>query len=124
MNLNQVTLPVHSIPESVAFYKQLGFKQIVAAPHYVRFKSPHGEATFSLHLSEKTFSNGAVVYFECERLDRVVATLMDKGVSFKSQPTDQGWLWREARLCDPSGNELCLYWAGEHRLNPPWRLTE
>ena len=32
------------------------------------------------------------------------------------------WLWREARLVDPSGNVICLYHAGENRLNPPWRV--
>ena len=25
-------------------------------------------------------------------------------------------------LQDPDGNPLCLYHAGENRLNPPWRL--
>ena len=39
-------------------------------------------------------------------------------------PTDQPWLWREAYLNDPDGNPLCLYHAGENRLNPPWRLTQ
>ena len=23
---------------------------------------------------------------------------------------------------DPSGNEVCLYHAGENRLSPPWRI--
>ena len=35
---------------------------------------------------------------------------------------DQPWLWREARLQDPSGNVICRYHAGENRLNPPWRV--
>jgi hypothetical protein len=29
---------------------------------------------------------------------------------------------REAILCDPSGNMIKVYWAGENRLNPPWRV--
>ena len=37
-------------------------------------------------------------------------------------PVDQPWQWREARLRDPDGNRLCLFHAGENRLNPPWRL--
>jgi hypothetical protein len=32
------------------------------------------------------------------------------------------YLWREAVLHDPSGNKIKLYWAGENRLNPPWRV--
>lgn len=39
-----------------------------------------------------------------------------------SSPQDERWLWREARLPDPSGNVICLYWAGVNRLNPPWRV--
>lgn len=34
------------------------------------------------------------------------------------------YLWREARLRDRDGHELRLYFAGENRLNPPWRLKE
>ena len=27
-----------------------------------------------------------------------------------------------AYLRDPDGNRLCLYFAGENRVNPPWRV--
>ena len=37
-------------------------------------------------------------------------------------PIDQDWLWREARLADPSGNIICIYRAGENRRFPPWRI--
>lgn len=30
------------------------------------------------------------------------------------------WLWREAGVCDLEGR--CLFHAGAHRFNPPWRL--
>jgi hypothetical protein len=43
---------------------------------------------------------------------------------FDTPPADQRWLWREARLRDPDGHELCLFHAGDNRLNPPWRLPE
>lgn len=38
------------------------------------------------------------------------------------EPTNMDYLWREAVLHDPSGNRIKLYWAGENRLNPPWRV--
>src|SRR3989442_5453961 len=44
------------------------------------------------------------------------------GIQFDSAPTDQPWLWREARLRDPAGNSLCLYSAGPNRRHPPWRV--
>ena len=53
---------------------------------------------------------------------RAVERLHMAGVTFDQLPTDQPWLWREARLTDPSGNAVCLYQAGENRRFPPWRL--
>lgn len=41
-----------------------------------------------------------------------------------SPPQAQPWLWREARLRDPAGNPICLFHAGERRMNPPWRLEK
>ena len=39
-------------------------------------------------------------------------------------PLDRDWLWREARLTDPSGNVICIYHAGENRRFPPWRIAD
>lgn len=124
MNLNQVTLPAVDLAASVAFYGTLGFRLIVDTPHYARFECPDGGATFSLHkVDAMPADSGILVYFEHEALDELVADLKGKGVVFTQEPTDQRWLWREARLRDPAGNALCLYWAGENRRNPPWRVA-
>lgn len=123
VNLNQVTLPAVDISASVAFYEGMGFTLIVRSPHYARFECPEGDATFSVHLSvEPSGASGAVVYFECSDLDVRVAELQARGYVFTKPPTDERWLWREARLQDPSGNTLCLFWAGQSRRNPPWRI--
>jgi len=128
MNLNQVTLPALDVAASVAFYRRFGaaagIVQIVDAPHYARFECSEGGATFSLHLAEHVAPQGAIVYFEVRELDATVAALQSAGIAFTQLPRDEPWLWREARLRDPSGNELCLYWAGENRRHPPWRLHE
>ena len=124
MNLNQVTLPAVDLAASVAFYRTLGFRLIVDTPHYARFECPDGDSTFSLHrVDAMPADSGILVYFEHEALDELVADLHGKGVAFAQQPADQRWLWREARLRDPAGNALCLYWAGENRRNPPWRVA-
>lgn len=123
MKLNQVTLPATDVPTSVAFYRNMGFELIVDSPHYARFKSTVGEATFSVHaVSSTTRPSETVVYFECESLDEQVVALESKGLQFTQGPRDERWLWREARLLDPAGNVICLYSAGENRLNPPWRV--
>lgn len=123
MNLNQVTLPIFDMEKNAHFYRKMGFKQIVDTPHYARFECSTGDSTFSLHLVDKSTDNsGVMIYFECANLDIEVKKLKDRGIKFESDPTDQRWLWREARLCDPSGNRICLFNAGENRKFPPWRV--
>ncbi|RYZ71356.1 MAG: VOC family protein [Lysobacteraceae bacterium] len=123
MNLNQITLPATDFDRSVEFYRSMGFTLIVhSPPRYARFECPDGDATFSLHTADQP-ANGVVVYFECADLDARVQHLLAAGFSFTQLPTDERWLWREARLNDPSGNVLCLFWAGENRKNPPWRVA-
>ncbi len=122
MNLNQVTLPVHDMAQAVNFYQQLGMVLIVDTPHYARFECPEGEATFSLSLETASLVHGAVIYFECQALDQWVQTLKKTGIEFDQDPTEQSYLWREAILHDPSGNKIKLYWAGDNRKNPPWRV--
>ncbi|MDK2593877.1 VOC family protein [Pseudoalteromonas obscura] len=123
MNLNQITLPVKNMPEAVAFYQLLGFTLIVDTPHYARFECPEGGSTFSLSLESEPFTNGAVIYFEHQELDNWVDGLISKGIEFEQLPTMERYLWKEAVLKDPSNNKIKLYWAGENRLNPPWRVN-
>ena len=122
MNLNQVTLPVTDMELATAFYRKMGFLQIVDTDHYARFECPEGSSTFSLSLEEGEFTNHGVIYFEHKELDDLVSDLKEKGFEFDQSPQDMSYLWREAVLHDPSGNKIKLYWAGENRLNPPWRV--
>ena len=124
MNLNQITLPVSDMNEATEFYKILGFTQIVDTQHYARFECPTGDSSFSLSLCQDSYINGAIIYFEHEELDEWVKQLKAKGIVFNQDPLDQRYLWREAVLHDPSGNKIKLYWAGENRLNPPWRVDQ
>jgi catechol 2,3-dioxygenase-like lactoylglutathione lyase family enzyme len=125
MNLNQVTIPSIDLEKSVAFYETLGLELIVdSVPRYARFNLPKGDSTFSIHkVEELPVGPGVVVYFECEDLDEEVTRLSNEGIAFELLPTDQDWLWREARLKDPDGNQLILFKAGENRKNPPWRVN-
>jgi catechol 2,3-dioxygenase-like lactoylglutathione lyase family enzyme len=123
MNLNQVTLPSLDVARGAAFYRRLGFTQIVQSlPKYARFECAEGGVTFSLHVVDHLAPSHAVVYFECENLDAVCAQLRAEGIQFEQDPKDQEWLWREAYLRDPDGNRICLYHAGKARRFPPWRL--
>jgi len=124
MDLNQVTVPVTDIVRSVAFYKELGLTLIVHGgnPDYARFECPGG-STFSLHkVDELGGERDLIIYFENEALDTEVARLVSAGFKFERDPEDMPWGWREAHLRDPDGNRLCLYWAGENRRFPAWRI--
>lgn len=124
MNLNQVTVPVSNVERSIAFYEKLGLKLIVRSlPHYARFECPGGDATFSLHHEDESRQqNNTWIYFEVADLDSYVQQLMDKGIIFEELPNDKPWLWRESRLKDPDNNQLIIYFAGDKRKDPPWRI--
>lgn len=123
MKLNQVTLPAIDVSVSVGFYRRMGFSLIVDSPHYARFGCQDGDSTFSVHHADSIASNtGVIIYFETKSLDEKVRELRAAGFKFDRAPQDERWLWREARLRDPAGNTICLYWAGENRKNPPWRV--
>ncbi len=124
MNLNQITIPSLDLHKSVPFYQKLGLRLIVdSVPRYARFECPDGSSSFSIHqVDHLPKGEGVAIYFECKNLDEKVATLISQGIQFDLKPTDQTWLWREAKLKDPDDNQLILYYGGANRLNPPWRI--
>lgn len=126
MNLNQITISSVNLAKSVAFYQKLGLELIVdSLPRYARFVCPNGNSTFSIHLVEELPSgNGIIVYFEEENLKEKITELKQNGIQFEQELINQPWLWKEAKLKDPDGNQIILYFAGENRLNPPWKIKK
>ena len=125
LRLNQVTVTGKDYAKMVDFYRMLGLRQIVDSPdnQYARFEV--GGATFSVQCDpEADIGETVAVYFECDDLDERVERLARQGMPFEHGPRNQPWMWREARLRDPSGNTIFLYRAGEARRFPPWRLEE
>lgn len=125
MNLNQITVPSLDLTKSIPFYEKLGLKLIVkSTPSYARFECPDGGSSFSIHqVDSLPQGDGIYVYFECKNLDDYVNELLGKGIEFEELPNDKSWLWREARLKDLDNNQLILYFGGENRLNPPWKIN-
>ena len=129
MNLNQVTIYSEKPVETVEFFEKLGLIRIVdSLPRYARLECPEGEATLSVQQAEtrpvgSVPRDNIVIYFECDNLDAEVARLKSLGLVFDEDPTDREWLWRQAYLTDPNGNRICLFYAGDNRKNPPWRLS-
>lgn len=124
MNLNQITIPVGNIEQSVEFYETLGLKLIVKTPHYARFECMQGESTFSIHQAEKPVQDSGVwIYFEVDNVDEKISELIRKGVVIEELPDDKTWLWREARIRDLDNHLLIIYHAGVNRKSPPWRIN-
>jgi catechol 2,3-dioxygenase-like lactoylglutathione lyase family enzyme len=124
MRLNQVTLGSTDLGRSERFYRLLGLELIVKTDDYLRFECPAGDSTFSVErVSTAPTGEQVTIYFEIDDLDGEYRRLRDM-VEFSQPPTDMPWLWREARLRDPDGHQLCLFHAGEDRRNPPWRLEQ
>ena len=126
MQLNQITLPALEVEAARDFYIKLGFTLIVDGDLYARLQAPQGGTTLSVQKVE-ALPRGPCpkIYLECDSaaaLNQKVKALKATGIVFETMPTDQRWLWREAWLPDPAGNKVCLYYAGENRLNPPWRV--
>lgn len=125
MNLNQITIPSLDLEKSTPFYQTLRLKLIVKAlPHYARFECPDENPTFSLQqVKQLAIGNRIHIYFECNNLDAYESELISKKIKFDEILSDKSCLWREAHLKDMDNNHLILYYAGENRLNPPWKLT-
>lgn len=122
MQLNQVTLGCTDIDRSERFYRLLGLRLIVKTDDYLRFECPSGGSTVSVkRVSAVPTGEQVTIYFESDDLDGQYQRLR-REVEFSQPPTEMPWLWREARLRDPDGHQLCLFHAGDARRNPPWRL--
>ena len=126
MNLNQITIHVTDLDQSINFYQILGLKLIVHSldNRYARFECPDHGTTFSLHENEHVTPGSVSFYFEVDDVDSRVADLKSHGLVFDTAPKDQRWLWREAWTRDPNGYRIGIYKAGENRRFPPWRLND
>ena len=126
MRLNQITAAATDLDASIRFYETLGLRLIVKSPHYARFELPAGEATFSLHLATGPIprENAPQLYFEVLDVDFEVSRMRHAGVEIEQAPKMQDWLWYEAWLRDPAGNQICLFNADDNRRYPPWRIDQ
>lgn len=128
MFLSHITLLVSDIPRSKAFYEALGLELIVDAVHYCRFRANldgQGSQTLSISHSPGPIDASCHVGFEFatpEALDAYAAVLQSRGLVLAEPPQDRSWLWRDAILHDPDGHEILLLYAGDNKLNPPWRV--
>ena len=94
-------------------------------PDYARFECPDGYSTFLINWTDSLPKGAGIsIYFECFNLNEYISELVKKGIEFDQKPTNQKFLWREARLKNVDGNQLILFYGGENRVNPPWKIKK
>jgi catechol 2,3-dioxygenase-like lactoylglutathione lyase family enzyme len=110
-----VSVPVSDPERSKGFYvDQLGFDLVrdddsMPGLRWVQV-APRGSSTsLTLVTWFDTMAPGSLqgLVLQSEDLDADYSTLLDRGVSFDSPPTQQPW-GREAVIVDPDGNKLVL----------------
>jgi catechol 2,3-dioxygenase-like lactoylglutathione lyase family enzyme len=124
MRLSHATLFVSDLARSRAFYLRLGFTLVVDEAHYCRF-IVGGDTTLSIEKRENVKAGGADFGIEFESaaaLDGEITRLAAAGVEIAETPVGRSWLWRDARVVDPDGHELLYFFAGQNKLDPPWRV--
>ena len=90
MRLNQVTLAVSDLDRSVAFYRGLGLKQIVADDRYARFVCPDGGSTLSLDQSQMVPPSATTVYLASSAdVERVTGKYFSKCHPVRSNAVSQ-----------------------------------
>lgn len=122
MRLNHVTLPADDYEASVAFYRMLGLKQIVAAPpRYARFAVDDG-STLSIEVMPGGRAGSAETWLHCDDVDADTAAASARGLTPDFGPRDEDYLWRRTGFTDPAGNRIILFHAGTNQHFPPWRI--
>jgi catechol 2,3-dioxygenase-like lactoylglutathione lyase family enzyme len=128
VRFNHATIIVTDLERAKTFYTTFGLEMIVdAPPRYARFIIPGNQATFSIEVTPHARAMGpeqSHFYFECDDVDATYEALLKKGLVFLQPPTDMPYLWREARLFDPDGHDIRIYYAGQNRLDPPWKVKK
>ena len=132
MELNQVTLPALDVSASVAFYRAMGFELIVDEPHYARFKSTVGAATFSVHAAGPSQNNPGRSCISSAHRSTSKSPSSRRAVwsSYKSPETNRGcgakrvsWIHRATSFASITPAKIGSTRRGESRADPQrWAL--
>ena len=108
LRLDSAMLYVRSVPESVAFYRKLGFELTDEIEGVARVAAPGG-GHLKLHPvpeNGSTASEGINLYFAISDVDAHYQRASDAGVEFDFPPTTMSWGARHSYLTDPDGHTV------------------
>jgi catechol 2,3-dioxygenase-like lactoylglutathione lyase family enzyme len=108
--ISAVTLPVANMPDSVAFYRTLGFDVSYGGAHASFTTMRTGESVVNLRRSEE--KPGPIecehrVIFRVRGVDALYRVLVERGLT-PTVPRDAEWGERYCELRDPDGVVISL----------------
>jgi predicted enzyme related to lactoylglutathione lyase len=101
--IENVTVRVTDLKRAVSFYERIGLKKKDEWSNYATFSI--GDMILGLDPESK---GGVDIFVRVSNVDDEYRCLREKGVKFLSEPKDQYWGGRTAKLADPDGNEFIL----------------
>jgi predicted enzyme related to lactoylglutathione lyase len=101
--IENVTVRVTDLKRAVSFYERIGLKKKDEWSNYATFSI--GDMILGLDSESK---GGVDIFVRVSNVDDEYRCLREKGVKFLSEPKDQHWGGRTAKLADPDGNEFIL----------------
>lgn len=112
MPARHLKLIVADLERSVSFYKALGLILVSHnSPVFARFTCLNGDATLSLAVTQSApVPPTSQLFFECEAGGPTERPKV-RSMRAVQDPTDLQGAWREARLWDPDGHSIRLYFA-------------
>jgi predicted enzyme related to lactoylglutathione lyase len=100
--IQHITFPVSDMKKAVSFYENvLGLKKTGEWSNYAVFDVGGVELAFGLNEKFQMF-------LRVDDVDEAYKNLKTKGVKFLTEPKDQFWGGRTAKLVDPDGNVFIL----------------
>ncbi|MDH5449980.1 MAG: VOC family protein [Candidatus Bathyarchaeota archaeon] len=97
-----ITIGVSDLTKSVSFFQSiLGLRKMGEWPTYAIFDIVG--VSFGLEPKSKT-----EICLLVDDVDKAYQNLRDKGVKFVTEPKDQPWGVRDAKLIDPDGNTFVI----------------
>lgn len=108
-------LYAHDAEAARAFFRDvLGFASVDAGGGWLIFALPPSE--IAIHPAKPADSGTASIYFMCDDIERTVADLKAKGVTFTSEVQNLGW-GSLTTLSVPGAGDIGLY-QPHHPLAP------
>lgn len=107
LSISAVTLGVHDMARSVAFYRDgVGLEALYGGEDADFTSFRVGDGYLNLILTKKPLAWWGRTIFYVDDVDRMHARLIEAGLVADTEPADAPWRERYFHITDPDGHEL------------------